>query len=163
MTDFAQTAPNLQTWKLTLAYDGTDFRAGRCNPENPPSRASCRRRWAASRANLLCPRAPDAPTPASMPWARWQVLPYWPPFRRKTCFAPSTGPCLLHPHSGSENGAQPHSMRGTRPWPRPTSTGSSARRSARPFWPAMSMRAPGRWTWTRSERLPGSLRASTIF
>lgn len=35
VTDFAQSAPNLQTWKLTLAYDGTDFRGWQVQPSEP--------------------------------------------------------------------------------------------------------------------------------
>ena len=35
MTDFAPTAPNPQTWKLTLAYDGTDFRGWQVQPGEP--------------------------------------------------------------------------------------------------------------------------------
>jgi tRNA pseudouridine38-40 synthase len=32
VTDFAQSEPNLQTWKLTVAYDGTDFRGWQVQP-----------------------------------------------------------------------------------------------------------------------------------
>ncbi|MGA3135846.1 MAG: tRNA pseudouridine synthase A [Terracidiphilus sp.] len=35
MTDFAQPVPNPQTWKLTLAYDGTDFRGWQVQPGEP--------------------------------------------------------------------------------------------------------------------------------
>ena len=35
MTDIVQTAPNLQTWKITLAYDGTDFRGWQVQPSEP--------------------------------------------------------------------------------------------------------------------------------
>ena len=35
MTDIAQTEPNLQTWKLTLAYDGADFRGWQVQPGEP--------------------------------------------------------------------------------------------------------------------------------
>jgi tRNA pseudouridine38-40 synthase len=35
VTDSAQPAPGLQTWKLTLAYDGTDFRGWQVQPGEP--------------------------------------------------------------------------------------------------------------------------------
>jgi tRNA pseudouridine38-40 synthase len=35
VTDIVQTAPNPQTWKLTLAYDGTDFRGWQVQPGEP--------------------------------------------------------------------------------------------------------------------------------
>jgi tRNA pseudouridine38-40 synthase len=35
VTVFAQSASNLQTWKLTLAYDGTDFRGWQVQPSEP--------------------------------------------------------------------------------------------------------------------------------
>ncbi|HEY1160641.1 MAG TPA: tRNA pseudouridine synthase A [Terracidiphilus sp.] len=35
MNDFAQPVPGLQTWKLTLAYDGTDFRGWQVQPGEP--------------------------------------------------------------------------------------------------------------------------------
>ena len=35
MTDCAQPASDLQTWKLTLAYDGTDFRGWQVQPGEP--------------------------------------------------------------------------------------------------------------------------------
>jgi tRNA pseudouridine38-40 synthase len=35
MTDLAQPAPDLQTWKLTLAYDGTDFSGWQVQPGQP--------------------------------------------------------------------------------------------------------------------------------
>ncbi len=35
VTDFAQPVPNPQTWKLTLAYDGTDFRGWQVQPGEP--------------------------------------------------------------------------------------------------------------------------------
>jgi tRNA pseudouridine38-40 synthase len=35
VTDFAQSEPNLQTWKLTVAYDGTDFRGWQVQPGEP--------------------------------------------------------------------------------------------------------------------------------
>jgi tRNA pseudouridine38-40 synthase len=35
VTDSSQTLPNLQTWKLTLAYDGTDFRGWQVQPSEP--------------------------------------------------------------------------------------------------------------------------------
>ena len=35
MTDFPEPVPDLQTWKLTLAYDGTDFRGWQVQPGEP--------------------------------------------------------------------------------------------------------------------------------
>jgi len=35
MNDFSQNAPELHTWKLTLAYDGTDFRGWQVQPGLP--------------------------------------------------------------------------------------------------------------------------------
>ena len=35
VTDIVQIEPNLQTWKLTLAYDGTDFRGWQVQPSEP--------------------------------------------------------------------------------------------------------------------------------
>jgi tRNA pseudouridine38-40 synthase len=35
VTDIVQIEPNLQTWKLTLAYDGTDFRGWQVQPGEP--------------------------------------------------------------------------------------------------------------------------------
>ena len=35
MTEFPQPAPRLQTWKLTLAYDGTEFRGWQVQPNDP--------------------------------------------------------------------------------------------------------------------------------
>ena len=35
MTDLVQPAPDLQTWKLTLAYDGTDFSGWQVQPGEP--------------------------------------------------------------------------------------------------------------------------------
>jgi len=35
VTDFSQSAPGLQTWKLTVAYDGTDFKGWQVQPAEP--------------------------------------------------------------------------------------------------------------------------------
>ena len=35
VTDFSQPSPGLQTWKLTLAYDGTEFRGWQVQPGEP--------------------------------------------------------------------------------------------------------------------------------
>ena len=35
MTDLAEPVPNLQNWRLTLAYDGTDFRGWQVQPGEP--------------------------------------------------------------------------------------------------------------------------------
>ena len=35
MTDIVQIEPNLRTWKLTLSYDGTDFRGWQVQPSEP--------------------------------------------------------------------------------------------------------------------------------
>ena len=154
---FRTCKPGSSSWPTTAPTSA----AGRCSPANRPSRANCRPPWAASPANLRCPRAQDAPTPASTLWARWPALPCKPESRPRTCFAPLTAPCP-HPYeSWRRERCQAPSMRGTRQSPKPTNTGSSVSRSVHPSWPAMSTPALGQWTWNSCKSPPACLRAST--
>ncbi len=118
------------------------FRAGRCSPVCRPSRESCRRRWGASRAKRRCPRAQAAPMQGFTHWPRWQASPCALPFRRKTCIARSTGLFPRRYASPKRERYEAPFMRGIRQLPRPTSTGSSVRPSARPFWRAYVYACP---------------------
>ena len=62
--------PILQTWKLTLAYDGTDFRGWQVQPGEPTIQGELQAALGRVTGESPCPRARAAPTPACMPWPR---------------------------------------------------------------------------------------------
>jgi hypothetical protein len=158
VTEEIQPAPKLQNWKLTLAYDGTEFRGwqvqpgeltvqgelqaalGRITGESPLPQGSGRTDAGVHALGQVASFTLSAPIPAeNLQRALNRTLP--PAIRERR---------------------QAHFMHGTRRSPRATSTGFFARRSAPRFWLATSTPALGRWTWRRCKALRGSLRVSTI-
>ena len=79
--------------RITLAYDGTAFTAGRCSPACPPSRARSKRSSPESKASRCTWPAPAAPTPACTRWRRWPRSASKTRSRCPTCGAPSTACC----------------------------------------------------------------------
>ena len=100
--------------------------------------------------------------PGSTHWPRWPASPCAHPFRRKICIARSIGLFPRRFVSPKPERYEVLFMRGIRRSPRPTSTESSVRPSARPSWRVMFTPVPGRSIWMRSRLAPGSSRGNTI-
>jgi tRNA pseudouridine38-40 synthase len=135
---------SLQTWKLTLAYDGTDFSGwqvqpeertiqgelqaalGRITGESPLPQGSGRTDAGVHALAQVASFALQAPIPACKPAS-----------------GPSTGSCLLRSAFWRREPYEATSMRGTRRWQKPMSTGFSVEKVCPPFLAAMFY--PYRW------------------
>ncbi len=86
-----QTDPQPHNWKLTLAYDGTDFNGWQVQPGKPTVQGELQAALCALQAKILCLKDRDGRMPGCTPWARWRASPCKRRSRRRISIAHSTG------------------------------------------------------------------------
>ncbi len=104
MADLDQSVPEPQTWKLTLAYDGTDFSGWQVQPGEATIQGELQAALGESLANHHCRRARDAPTPGFTRWPRWPAFALQAPIPAENLQArPQPDIASFDSHSGVEN------------------------------------------------------------
>ena len=162
MTNEPQSDPGLQTWKLTLAYDGTDFQGWQVQPGLPTIQGELQAALGRITGESPLPQGSgrtDAGVHALAQVASFTLRAPIPPENLQRALNRTLPPSIRISEARTVRSTA--FMRGIRLSPKPTSTASSAPPIARPSSPAMFTPALGRFR-SRRFRLPhASLKAST--
>jgi len=162
VADSPQSASHLQTWKLTLAYDGTDFRGWQVQPGEVTIQGELQAALGRITGESPLPQGSgrtDAGVHALAQVASFALQAPIPPANLLRALNRTLPPSKFWMRERYEV----HSMHGIPRWPKPTSIGFSVGISARLSLRATFTLAPGQWTWQPCKCQPVSLRANTTF
>ena len=162
MTDSSEPTAARRTWKITLAYDGTDFSGWQVQPGELTIQGELQAALGRITGEAPLPQGSGRTDAGVHALGQVASFPLQAPIPPENLLR-ALNRTLPPPSAFSKpRRFRIHFMPATRRSQKPMNTGCFARRSVLPFWLATPLPAPGQWTWRPCKRQRNSLRENTI-